>query len=333
MTELPLSLMEILVRLPNWLGDMIMSIPFLERLQSEYPGASISVIVKKGLEPLLQYFPPVGDKFIFSKQEYPGVMGATRFGKEIGKKKRFDLYFSLPDSFSAAIMGWTVGAKKRIGYANEGRSVFLTKAFSKNTKQHRAFQYLDLLQQFTGKKYLTDSLQLINIPSVEKNKSVIVNIHSEAVSRRLPKEKAISLLIHLQKTIDMPLILIGGPNDIAYTKEVIDSLPSKENIIDRSGTTGLAELPLLMNDASVMVSTDSGPAHIANAVGLSLVVLFGAGNEKSTGPFNIQNSTIIRLNQLPCEPCVKNTCIYGLPKCLEQLDENKISTALLNYLK
>ena len=325
--------MKILVRLPNWLGDMVMSIPFLEQLQKEYPDASVCMIVKKELEPLLPYFPTFSDTIIFSKSDYPGIAGVYRFGKKIRNKNQFDLFFSLPDSFSSALMGWASGSKERVGYSNEARSIFLTKSYKKNTSLHRALQYLDLLQKFTGKQYSGKDLKFSNIAESAKTKSVIVNIHSEAISRRLPKEKAISIITQLQKTMNVPIILIGGPNDITYTKEVIEALPNSSTIINKAGTTSLDELPQLMSSAGAMLSTDSGPAHIANAVGLPLVVLFGAGNEKSTAPFNDEKRTVIRLGQLPCEPCVKNTCQFGLPKCLEQLDENKISVAILNYLK
>ena len=325
--------MNILVRLPNWLGDMVMAIPFLNHLQKEYPQAAISVIVKSELEFLVQYFPDVREKFIFSKAMYPGISGVYRFGKQIKQKNKFDLFFSLPDSFSAALMGWASGAKKRIGYRNEARSVFFTKSFKKKKSLHRVIQYVDLLQQFTGKQYLITDFKFLNISYSPRTKSVIINIHSEAISRRLPKQKAISIISHLQKNSSVPIILIGGPNDITFTQEVIDALPNTSTIFNKAGTTNLTELALLMNTASVMLSTDSGPAHIANAIGLPLVVLFGAGNENSTAPFNVKSTTIIRLGQLPCEPCIKNTCKFGLPKCLEQLDENKISNTVLNYLK
>ena len=300
--------MNILVRLPNWLGDMVMSIPFLTQLQEEYPDASIHVIVKKELEPLLQYFPSVCSKFIFSKSEFSGVRGVYRFGKQIKQKNKFDLYFSLPDSFSSAFMGWASGAKKRIGYRNEARSVFLTKALKKNQLLNRTMQYVDLLQQFTDKHYLINELKFLNISDSPKTKSIIINIHSEAISRRLPKEKAIRIINQLQKDISVPIILIGGPNDIAYTQEVINALLNPGNIINKAGTTNLTDLPLLMNGASVMLSTDSGPAHVANAIGLPLIVLFSAGNENSTAPFNKKDRTILRFGQLPCEPCIKNTC-------------------------
>ena len=98
--------MKILVRLPNWLGDMVMSIPFLEHIQNEFGDAEISVIVKKELEPLLQYFPSAKEKFVFSKSEFPGIRGAYRFGKQIRQQNKYDIFFSLPDSFSSALMSF-----------------------------------------------------------------------------------------------------------------------------------------------------------------------------------------------------------------------------------
>jgi len=325
--------MNILVRLPNWLGDMVMSIPFLEQLKLEYPGASISVIAKKELQPLLEYFPTVNEKFAFSKADHPGMTGVYRFGKQISHQKKYDLFFCLPDSFSSAFMAWASGSFQRIGYAKEGRSIFLNRSFRRNSTEHRVRQYVELLQQFLNKQLPIGNCKLYNLLASSKKGHVLVNIHSEAISRRLPKEKAVSIISHLQQRIVLPIVMIGGPADIDYTNDVINSLEHSKNIINKAGQTSLKDLPVLMKEAAAMLSTDSGPAHLANAVGLPLVVLFGAGNENITAPFNADQRTIIRLGQLPCEPCVKNTCIYGLPKCLELLDENKITGALLNYIK
>ena len=85
--------------------------------------------------------------------------------------------------------------------------------------------------------------------------------------------------------------------------------------------------------STAVLTTDSGPAHVANALGVHTVVLFGAGNENNTAPYNKNSLTIIRLGQLPCEPCVSNTCkLYGVPQCLARLDENIIVAAVTNAL-
>ena len=80
--------MKILVRLPNWLGDMVMSVAFVRQLVATYPSAEIHVIVKKGLEELLIFFPHISGSIVFNKQDYPGLLGAWKFGKEIGHKQR-----------------------------------------------------------------------------------------------------------------------------------------------------------------------------------------------------------------------------------------------------
>ena len=83
-----------------------------------------------------------------------------------------------------------------------------------------------------------------------------------------------------------------------------------------------------------MITTDSGPAHVANALGTPTIVLFGAGNENNTAPYNKNNSTIIRFGQLPCEPCVNNVCkVYGTPECLLRLDDNFIVQQAIHALQ
>ena len=89
-----------------------------------------------------------------------------------------------------------------------------------------------------------------------------------------------------------------------------------------------------MASAQVMLTTDSGPAHLANALGTHTVVLFGAGKESNTAPYNIGDRTIIRLNKLSCEPCQKNVCLkYEVPQCLQQLDVDMIVSKVQDQLK
>ncbi len=81
-----------------------------------------------------------------------------------------------------------------------------------------------------------------------------------------------------------------------------------------------------------MLTTDSGPAHVANALGTPAIVLFGAGNENNTAPYN-NNKKIIRLNKLSCEPCLKNRCkLYEVPQCLQQLDTGFIISQVTTSL-
>lgn len=324
--------MKILIRLPNWLGDLVMSAAFIEQLQNVYPGCEISVIIKKGLEPLLDLFPVIKNRFIFSKQEYTGLKGVYRFGKKIKAHEKFDLYFSLPDSFSAALMGYAAGAKKRVGYRKESRSLLLTNAYTKNKKQHRVQQYLDLLRSFSGNQIQQPRILLRS--SSERKNNVIININSEASSRRLPGEKAISIVESVRRKTNREIILIGSPNEKEFVDEVFSSLTNKTNIKNIAGQTSLPQLAEIFSTAGVVLTTDSGPAHLANALGAKTIILFGAGDENETAPYNPENRTIIRLGQLPCEPCRNNVCkLYGIPTCLTSLNEDLITNEVLKCLQ
>lgn len=318
--------MNILIRLPNWLGDMVMSTAFVQAVKNEYPHAAIDLVAKKGIDFLLDYFPAHGKRFIFSKEEYKGLIGVRKFGKMIKTKKKYDLFFCLPDSFSSAIMGHAAGAKESVGFKKELRSLFLSHAFTKKKNIHRVEEYIDLLQQFTKKEIVVPAVKLFDIET-EKKQSLIININSEASSRRLPKEKAVSIINAVRQSIDNEIILVGSPNEAVHVEEVFNELHDKTNIINQAGKTALPELVKLFAGCSTMLTTDSGPAHVANALGVHTIVLFGAGNEQNTAPYNKNNRAIIRLGQLPCEPCVSNTCkVYGVPRCLVRLDENLIVT-------
>lgn len=320
--------MNILIRLPNWLGDMVMSTAFVQAVKNHFPNATVDLIAKKGIDFLLDYFPAHGRRFVFNKEDYKGITGARRFGKLIKKEKKYDLFFCLPDSFSSAIMGQTIGAKQRVGYKKELRSVFLTHSYTKKKKLHRVDEYIDLLQLFIQTEVPVPRVELL-VASADKKDSLIININSEAVSRRLPKEKAISIINNIRQKITQEIILVGSNKEIEFVTSVYDALSNKNNITNLAGKTSLADMVNTFGSNKLMLTTDSGPAHVANALGVYTIVLFGAGNEYNTAPYNANNRQIIRLGQLPCEPCVNNTCkLYGVPKCLTDLDENLITETI-----
>ena len=315
--------MKILVRLPNWLGDMVMSVGFIHQLPHFFPGAEVSLIAKKGIHELLAFFPESKHQFIFSKDELKGIKGLMQFGNQIKQTENFDLFFCLPDSFSAAIMGAATGAEKRIGYKKELRQILLTDAYSKPQGLHRAEEYIQLIELFTGKQAKPADVSLQH--QFPKKNYVVVNINSEASSRRLTVGKAVELLNLLRNSIEQKIILISAPKEKEFVDSVLMQLDNSFNIENLAGKTSLLQLAEMLASAQLMLTTDSGPAHLANALGTHTIVLFGAGKEINTAPYNKDLRNIIRLGQLSCEPCKKNICVrYGIPQCLERLDSNRI---------
>lgn len=324
--------MKILVRLPNWLGDMVMSVGFLHQLPLFFPGAEVSVIAKKGIHELLPFFPSPEHQFIFSKEKYKGLGGLWKFGKEINRREKFDLFFCLPDSFSSAFMGYATGAKKRMGYKKELREVLLTNTYVKPQNLHRVEEYIKLLELFTEQQAAGINVQLHH--SFSKQDYVVVNINSEASSRRLTIAKAVELLNQLRRSIRLKIVLIGAPKEKEFVNCVLGQMPDKSNVESIAGKTSLPQLVEVLASAKLMLTTDSGPAHLANALGTHTVVLFGAGNENNTAPYNHERRSIIRLGKLSCEPCEKNVCVqFSTPQCLELLETNAIIQTVLQHLQ
>ena len=323
---------NIIIRLPNWLGDLVMSTAFVKAVQVEYPHAVIDLITKKGIDLLLDYFPPHVQRFVFDKSANKGISGAWSYGRWLRKQKKYDLFFCLPDSMSSAIMAKATGAKKIVGFKKELRSALLTHSYTRQKNLHRVEEYINLLQQFTKKNIDVPAVELLQQKKDRKN-SVVININSEASSRRLPFSKAVSIINTIRQSISSEIILVGSVKEKEMVDDVYNALINKTAVQNVAGKTSLQQLIELLGTSTVVLTTDSGPAHVSNALHTHTVVLFGAGNENNTAPYNKNNRTIIRLGKLNCEPCTSNTCkLYGVPECLLQLDEIKIAAILSDTL-
>ncbi|MDP9080651.1 MAG: glycosyltransferase family 9 protein [Bacteroidota bacterium] len=326
--------MKILIRLPNWLGDVVMSTAFVAAVREFYPEAVIDVIIKTELSGIASLISGLNAIHPFSKQENNGLGGAFRFGQGL-RNEKYDLFFNLPTSLSSLVMAWATGAKKRVGFGKESGFFLLTNCYRQPLKQHRTDEYISLLEQFTGKVINNRLVKLSsgNL-STQNNNRLIINFNSEAESRRMPVDKAKSIINTLTHTFTgTTFTFIGSPKEEAFVNEITKGAENCDRIENLAGKTNLAGLAELMANSAAVLTTDSGPAHLANSVGTPTVVLFGAGNEQNTAPYNKQNLTVLRYGKLSCEPCVKNTCeLYGIPKCLELLDELQIINALSVYL-
>lgn len=324
--------MKILVRLPNWLGDVVMSTAFVGAVKQSFPLAQVDVIIKKELSAIAALIPGINRIHSFSKDEYRGLGGVYRFGKSL-RGEGYDIFFTLPDSLSSAIMGKATGAKQRVGFSKEGGFFMLTKVCKRPANAHRVDEYLSILEQLTEMP-VTGRKVALTPTDIKPNGLVLINFNSEAESRRMPLDKGRELLMLLTGAFaDMQFGLLGGPKDAVYIEQLLVNAPNLKRITNYAGKTTLVTLTNLMAGAKVLLTTDSGPAHLANSVGLPVVTLFGAGNEHNTAPYNKSNLTVIRAGQLSCEPCVRNECkLYGIPKCMQLLDESRIINALSQYI-
>ena len=329
--------LKILVKLPVKLGDTIMAAYFLRSVKSQFPNCQLDVIVARGLTDLIQFMPYVDGIHAFSKKDFPGPIGNYKFGKLIRSKEKYDLLFCLPFSFSSALASFFSGAKIRIGYAAEHRDILFTKAIKRPAGLHIVEEFNYLLESYTVKKTVFKPLnfhaEIDPSFSISKKKKIVLNIKSGPPSRSVPVNKAISIINSVLEKYDYEVLLTGAPNEVEYISEVKDAFKKNERVINLAGKTNLLELAYVIKQAECMITSDSGNAHIANAVGTPTVVLFGAAHPHRAKPYDQSISKALRLQDMECVPCQSEQCKFGDNRCLGNIASKDILDAMEELLE
>ena len=316
---------KILIRTPNWLGDLVMATGFFRAVLEIFPTSQVDLIVKSGFETLP--LPHRGEVIIFdSKYNSAGTFGKTlRFGN-------YTNFYILPPSFSSAWMAFQSKIPHRIGYAGEYRSLLLSVAKKhKETprSQHLLKEYLNLLApNLSALKYspsfdTTEEWIETHINSFQYSipKSFIVftpgSIYGPA--KRWPLEHFRTLAILLHNVFGDPILILGTEADVMSGAEISKGLDWVQNYC---GQTSLSELLAILAKAKLLVGNDSGSMHLMGALKRPQVAIFGSTSPVWTGPINPRSSVLYR--NLLCTPCFSRTCRYGHYDCLTQIQPKMV---------
>ena len=315
-----ISSMKIVVRGTNWIGDAVMTIPALRALRRIFPGAEITLHTRAWAQGIFQDADFIDEILIIEPRET--VFQQARKLKE----KRFDLAVLFTNSFQTALVAKLGGAKKRFGYANEGRSFLLTDAVKMpgwKNERHEVFYYLNLVsaveKRFFGEsKIKEDESNRLQISPERRarareilrengadlsKKTVALGAGStNSRAKRWQAESFARLNDRLQGELNANVILVGAKDELDVSSEVFEKSRLKPKIL--TGETDLAEAAAILSEVDLLVSNDSGLAHVASAAGTKTLVIFGPTNEKTTQPLG---SEIIRRN-VECSPCMLRDC-------------------------
>jgi len=325
-----------------------MSLLFFEALSRLLPQSRIDVIAKRSIQDVFLHHPAIHAIIPFSKADTRGLWQLFRFGRHLRKQLRYDAFVTLAPSFSSAVIGLGSGAPVRLGYAGEGRSLLLTQAVPRESGIHRVVSYVRLAEHLANAKFSPQELaniiengwfhfsqleQQTMLPPVQDVRTIVFNVNSEASSRRLPLEtwSALGKKLLQASAPRYQLVFIGAPSERERVQQVIQGIGFQEGILDVCGKTSLRELAMLLRDADLVISNDSGPMHLANAVGTTVITFFGAGNPAETAPFYSKNVVVLN-KHLECSPCVKNVCKFETVRCLEQISADEIYKNILFLL-
>lgn len=336
---------NILVKMPNWLGDLVMATPVLADLRRQWPEASITAMCQANVASVLKHDPNVTE--IFSYHKPSGWIPHCHHWKLISdiRKGHYDMGILLTNSFSTAWWFWLGGVKNRIGFEGNARSLFLNKAvpFPKEREtQHLVITYKQLLAPL-GIPLSNTAPQLYISPEeqqtaddffkkcgVEKGKTVLYGINPGAAYGSakcwLPdRYRAVT-----EKLLEDPLayvVYFGDPAGAPLVNSICEDLPSR--VINLAGKTTIRELMALMNCCSVILTNDSGPMHMAAALNLPLVALFGSTSDIKTGPYGI--GKVIH-KHVECSPCYKRVCPIDF-RCMKRIEVDEVYNELQKQLK
>ncbi len=313
---------SIIVRLPNWVGDIVMATPVFESLRANFPDATITACVRPYARGIVQDGPWFDHVIGCNDKSIAGIKQVVR---EVNALKP-DMALLLPNSTHSYITARLSGIKQIYGYRRNLRQYFLTggplpiregKGYKPLPMQDYYLELcryleLEIPQPARCKLYLSPALQaegeeILYRYGIQADDRVIgLNPGASFGSSKCwPTEHFARLAELLQQKLDCKLLLLVGPGEEEIAEKIIAE--SQATIINTGpDKIDLAQLKPLIKRCDLLVSNDTGPRHYAVAFDVPTVVLMGPTNPLYTAT-NLDNTTVIR-RELPCSPCHKKTC-------------------------
>lgn len=327
---------NVVVRGTNWVGDAVMQIPALREVRRIFPRSRLTLATRSWAQGLFEDADFIDQILPFEKDDSVfRQAGAWR-------KKKFDLAILLTNSFESALAAKLGKAKYRMGYAAEGRSFLLSHAFPvpewKNSR-HEINYYLNLMGEvektlfgetkvFAAEPKFELSVsenrknrarEILQTGGVDLSKKIIALCPGSTNSRakRWQAASYAKLNDRLQNELNVEVILIGSKDESEVSREVAERAQIKPVVL--TGNTTLAEVTAILSVSDLLVSNDTGPAHIAAALGTKTLAIFGPTNPLTTRPVNAE---IIR-QPVECSPCMLRDCPID-HRCMTRISPEEV---------
>lgn len=326
---------NIIIRMPNWLGDLVMATPILEDLRSHMPQAKITAMCRGKTGDLLLHDPNIDEIFQFTRpsgwlhrEEARNILNPLRHGD-------YDLGILLTNSFSSAWWFWRGQVKNRIGFGGRMRDAFLDKIVPRPSdieERHLVSVYKQIIaplgipesetvpKLYVSSEEVEDARELLRRYKIPES-AKIIGINPGAAYGTAKCWLPDRFLEVAKKLIEDPSVYILFFGDLAGAKtvhEICGKLP--ERVIDLAGKTTLRELMALISLCDVFLTNDSGPMHMASALGTKLVALFGSTNDIKTGPYN---GGVVIHKRPSCSPCYKRVCPIDF-RCMKEITVDEV---------
>jgi lipopolysaccharide heptosyltransferase I len=318
---------RILIIKPSAIGDVVHTLPILNLVKRRWPAAKVSWLVTPACAGLLEGHPLLHDLILFDRKRLGGWWRSPSLAKELRavtttlRDRSFDLVLDLQGLFRSGWLSKKTAAPVRVGFANarELAWLFYTHRVPIDTmEQHAISRYLKLAKfigcgdapvEFPFATTDADRRFVASLLPPDAPPFAVLLPGTNWETKRWPVEKFAALVAPFKERFGLSCVVAGGADAAAMASR----LPGT---IDLTGKTTLKQLTALLERAELVIANDSGPMHIAAALGRPLVTPFGPTNPVRTGPYG-RLSSVVRLD-IECSPCYSRTCSHQ--SCLRRLD-------------
>ncbi len=346
--------MNILVLRYRFIGDTILTVPFLRNLRRAYPRARIDMVVAPYSSDVLIGTPYVDEFIVYdpptihadSTGRHRTLLSKARFAADL-RKRRYDKAYVLKRSLSSAVFAFLSGARERIGFDTESRGFLLTKRVPYRRDQHEVRNFLDVLRA-DGVPVVDDHLEawlsedetaFADRFLAERGLAAgerLAGIHPFTANRNRAwhEDNFIAAANALQAEHNVRILLFGGRRDLqlaGYIRERIRPAP-----ISAVGSTDLRQTMALLSRCSLLLCNDSGIMHLAAALDVPLVALFGPQSPDLFGPW--AKRCRILSKRFQCSPCKQKFFTEcepsprGKPLCMESITWEEVLAAASGLL-
>ncbi len=322
---------RILIFNVNWLGDVLFSTATIRNIRNNYPDGFIACIIPPRCFPVLEGNIHLDEIIVFDeKVKHKNLWQKLKFVSYLHRKK-FDKVFLLHRSLSRALITWLAGIPERVGYYTPKRGFLLTKSFIAPPLEsvHRIDYYLNIIKEaglivqdrHTEFFVTQDDIRvveefLVNNSISEDDFLAGINPGGNWRPKRWPKENFAELADKLTDQFKAKIIITGSGQDLELAQVIRQNM--RHGAILACGKLTIKQFAVLANILNIFVSADSGPMHIANAMGArKIIALFGPTDPKLTGPYPSDNVVIVRKNVACRIPCYKVNCTDNL--CMKKI--------------